>query len=239
MGRPIGCTTASELAIRSYLTKALHHHGAWCPPCSRSQLCKGRLWTETVMERQAQAERQRVGWKMDRGAPQLRVCLGNRIDQQRGSSPSLGQALVLTFRSPCVARGDAPVNHPTPTSSSPCGYTFRGLMKTIWSSCRAYSAPLSLSLGPDIPAFPSPRCLVLLVSITLYLPVISKRATIPLRYGDRAAESRRTIRGSMRIGGDARIARGRREAKRPRKSVTSTGISYGALEPQDPAKAHS
>lgn len=34
MGRPIGCTTASELAIRSYLTEALHHHGAWCPPCS-------------------------------------------------------------------------------------------------------------------------------------------------------------------------------------------------------------
>lgn len=68
MGRPIGCTTASELAIRSYLTKALHHHGAWCPlPCL--QLCRGRLWTETVMERQTAGRETGVGWKMDRGAP--------------------------------------------------------------------------------------------------------------------------------------------------------------------------
>lgn len=140
MSRPIGCTTANWQAIRIVLTgKALHHRGLGVPFLARNFAKAGLGETDAGRET-------RVGWKMDRGAPNSAVCLGNRIDQQRGSSHSLGAALVLTSRSPRVARGDAPVNHPTPTSSSPCGYIFRGLMKTIWaSSCAALCTSSSIS----------------------------------------------------------------------------------------------
>lgn len=157
---------------------------------------------------------------MDRGGPASAVCLGNRIDQQRGRPPSLAPGrwrLVLTFRSPCVARGDAAVNHPTPASQSPL-WAMLPRTYTLQSTLLAHarSAPV-LSLSGGGPAIPAFFCVPGRWSpLTSLLPVISE---FPVRYGgNRAAESGRTIRGPTRIGGDAQIALGRREAnKRPRK----------------------
>jgi hypothetical protein len=150
---------------------------------------QSRLWTES--------ERGRVG-EMDRGAPKSEL-LRKQNCPTAWSSPG---ALVLTSRSPCAARGDAPVNHPTPASSSPCGPCFRGL--TLFSPTYYLGRPaihpsklLTHTAWAREARLPN-----------LWLVISSGR--VPAAIGDkRVAKSGGLIRGSMRIGGDARIARRR------------------------------
>lgn len=192
MGRPIGCTTENWPSART---------DEVCCTTAGSFMdyvpflgSRTRNFAKPALDRERQSERRGEWVRWIGGEPQSPSCLGNRIDQRRGRLLAHLVHLVLTSRSPCAARGDAPVNHPTHASSSPCGPCLRGL--TLFSPTYYLGRPAIHPSNFTDTAF--------FLGLLSAVGRVSRFAIT----GNQCGHLDGLIRGSMRIGGDARIVDG-------------------------------